>query len=51
MIYRYQKGNTLVHWEWTKGQQFKYENCKNLGNQKKKGKICFAKQTTNPAKF
>ena len=50
-IYRYQKGNTLVHQEWTKGQQIKNENCKNLGNQKKKEKICFAKQTTNPTKF
>ena len=50
-IYWYQKGTTLVHREWTRGQQIKNKNCKNLGNQKKKGMIGLAKQTTNPTKF
>ena len=50
-LIRYIDINTLVHREWTKGQQIKNKNCKNLGNQKKKGKICFAKQTTNPTKL
>ena len=35
------KGNTLVHRECTRGQQFKYKNYKNLENQEKKRMIGF----------
>ena len=42
-IYRYQKGNTLVHREWTKGQQIKNENCKN-----KKRRIRFVLHSKQP---
>ena len=50
-FYWYKKWNTLVHKECKRGQQFKYKNYKNQGNQEKKRMIGFTYQPTNPIKF